>query len=329
MTEKNINKIVTKDILMYVCSNCGINVKKRYRSDTFDINGPLLCEKCKMKNTNLRRYGVDCPSKSLLIRDKIKKNNIEKYGVEYPIQLEHVKEKRKKNNIRKYGADNVMKIERFKSRFKKTCLEKYGVDNPNKCIEVLNKRKKTNLKKYGCEHGLSSEVVKQKSKKTCLEKYGVDNIMQVPEIKEKLLKKLLSKETQQKMYLTKKKNKSFNKSSMEDKAYKHLLKTYDKVIRQYKDKRYPFACDFYIPKEDLFIECNFHWTHGERAYNSSREEDLLKVKSWESKSTKFYENAIKTWTVRDIKKRAIVNENKLNYLEFFNKEEFYSWSANC
>ena len=29
-----------------------------------------------------------------------------------------------------------------------------------------------------------------------------------------------------------------------------------------KYDRYPFACDFYISSLDLFIECNYHWTHG-------------------------------------------------------------------
>lgn len=46
------------------------------------------------------------------------------------------------------------------------------------------------------------------------------------------------------------------------------------VIPQYQDERYrnpktgrKFNCDFYIPSEDLFIELNYHWTHGKHPFN--------------------------------------------------------------
>ena len=38
---------------------------------------------------------------------------------------------------------------------------------------------------------------------------------------------------------------------------------------------------------------------------------------WKSKNSPYYLDAIKTWTIRDVNKRKIAKENKLNYLEIF------------
>ena len=103
-----------------------------------------------------------------------------------------------------------------------------------------------------------------------------------------------------------------------------LKECYPDVITQYKDARYPFACDFYIPSLDLFIECNYHWTHGGKPYEGT-ENDKKIVEKWKTKNTKFYNNAIQTWTVRDVNKRNTVKENKLNYIEFWNIDDLKTW----
>ena len=36
-----------------------------------------------------------------------------------------------------------------------------------------------------------------------------------------------------------------------------------------------------------------------------------------SKNTQYHNNAINTWTIRDVKKRNIAKQNNLNYLEIF------------
>lgn len=38
-------------------------------------------------------------------------------------------------------------------------------------------------------------------------------------------------------------------------------------------------------------------------------------------NTKYYNNAITTWTVRDVQKRKVAKENNLNYKEFWNINE--------
>lgn len=120
-----------------------------------------------------------------------------------------------------------------------------------------------------------------------------------------------------KEYLTKKKNNSFNTSEPEEQLYKTLLEQYNEktILRRYKDKRYPFYCDFYILEDDLFIELNAHWTHGGRPYDPEDIECQEQLKKWQekAKTSRFYENAIKTWTERDVKKQKTAKENNLNY----------------
>ena len=123
------------------------------------------------------------------------------------------------------------------------------------------------------------------------------------------------------MYNTKKKNNSFNKSKSEKKVFEILSKIYYKIKRQYKDTRYPFACDFYIPEKDLFLECNFHWTHGKEPFDKNNKEHIKLLKLWESKDTKYYNRAIKTWTDLDVRKRKIADKNDINFIEFFNFKE--------
>lgn len=120
-----------------------------------------------------------------------------------------------------------------------------------------------------------------------------------------------------KEYLTKKKNNSFNTSKPEEELYESLLAQYNEktILRRYKEERYPFYCDFYIVEDDLFIELNAHWTHGGKPFNPDDKDCQEKLAIWKEKAkqSKFYENAIKTWTERDVKKQQVAKENHLNY----------------
>jgi hypothetical protein len=177
------------------------------------------------------------------------------------------------------------------------------------------KAKQTKLERYGNENYNNVE----KNKQTCLNKYGVDNIRKSNEYKS-YIKSILS-EINNKKYLTHRRNNSFNISKSETKTYNLLKEKYPDIIRNYKSKLYPFNCDFYIPSLDLYIECNYHWTHGGHQYNENNLEDKNKVTEWKNKNTKYYNNAIETWTIRDINKMNIAKENKLNYMIFWNIDD--------
>lgn len=135
----------------------------------------------------------------------------------------------------------------------------------------------------------------------------------------------------QKQYNTKKQNHSFNSSSTEDRTFELLKQIFQEddifhPLKPFEDKRYPYECDFYIKSLDLFIECNYHWTHGRRSFNENDKSCIEQLNKWKdkAKTSKFYQNAIDTWTKRDIEKTEVARKNGLNYLVFYSFEEFIS-----
>ena len=142
----------------------------------------------------------------------------------------------------------------------------------------------------------------------------------------KITKQLwLSNNYRDKIYQTKKKNHSFNTSKPEQHTKELLQQKFDKVLTQYKDERYPYLCDFYVPSLDLFIECNYHWTHGKEPYDENNIEHQNRLNYLQSKDTNYYKNAIYTWTKLDLKKLEYFKKNKLNYKIFYSFEEFLDW----
>lgn len=132
------------------------------------------------------------------------------------------------------------------------------------------------------------------------------------------------KQIQEKIYNTKKLNCSLNSSSWEDDVKNKLVQKFN-IKCQYKTDKYPFACDFYIIEKDLFIECNFHWTHGPAPFDEKNQEHINLLQKWQQKNTKYYQNAIHVWTDLDIRKLKIAKENNINRLVFYKKQDFENW----
>lgn len=206
------------------------------------------------------------------------------------------RERRQEKMIYLYGTTIPLRNNNIKEKMKSTLIDKYGVDNPS-----------------------SIEFVKKKKANTFLLHYGVDNYFKTTES----VKNSHTKECIERQNNSKRINHTFNSSRIEDKTYSLLIEKYGEVKRQYKDERYPFMCDFYIPKLDLFIECNYHWTHGGHPYNDQDIKDQEKLNKWKSRNTKYYNNAIYTWTVRDVNKRKLAKKNDINYVEIYSISELY------
>ena len=131
----------------------------------------------------------------------------------------------------------------------------------------------------------------------------------------------------EKEFKTKKLNGTCNTSKQEEIYYKRLIKWYgeNNILRQYRDERYPYYCDFYIISKDLFIELNLNWTHGGHPFNANDEGDIAKFTEWQekAKTSKYYENAITTWTQRDVGKIATAKANKLNYIIYYKESDLF------
>ena len=201
-----------------------------------------------------------------------------------------------------------------KDKIINTTIERYGVNNPLKSDTIKEKYKNTCIKKYGCNNPSKSNIIKEKKVKTYIEHYGVDNYFKSKEsIYKSHTNNCISKQIEKKRI-----NHTFNASKQEDELYLYIKEKFPNVKRQYKDReRYPYSCDFYIPDLDLFIEYQGTWTHGKHPYNEESEEDKNLLEKWKYKNTKYYINAIQTWTIRDVNKRNIAKRNNLNYVEFW------------
>ena len=301
------------------------------------------------KQTCLEKYGVENPAQTKTAKEKYKQTCLEKYGVESFTQSNIQKEKSKQTKLERYGDEYYSNRKKavkntnynlIKEKAKQTCLEKYG----DEYYSNREKAKQTCLEKYGVENPAQTKIAKEKYKQTCLEKYGVEHIWNISDKhiqcwnnnaiehrKQTSIKHYgvdhpsKSQIVQNKINKIKRKNHTFNTSEQENKSYKLLKEKYDDAIYQYKSELYPYLCDFYIPSLDLYIECNYHWTHGNHPFNKDNNNDQLLLETWKQKNTKFYDNAIKTWTIRDVNKRNTVKENNLNYIEFWNINELKTW----
>lgn len=273
----------------------------------------------KIEQTKLQRYGSSTYNNSY----KNKQTCLERYGYENVFQVEQYKEKIKQTKIKLHNDPYFTNREKFKE----TCTYLYGGCGAASSY-IHNKMKETNLSYYGYEYTLQVPENIEKRKQTCLNKYGFTTYTQTQEYRDFLKMPEIQKQKQEKEYLTKKKNNSFNKSDIEDKIYNDLISIFNNnVIRHYKSDEYSYSCDFYIKSLNLYIEYNGFWTHNDHVFDENNDEDIKILHSWleKAKTSNFYKNAIYTWTQLDVKKYNLAKQNKLNYLIFYNYNEFINW----
>lgn len=218
-------------------------------------------------------------------------------------------EKRKQTCLEKYGVENVHQAQSVKEKTKNTCLEIYGVDNPAKSDIVKKKTKETNAQNWPDPNNYHNL---QQAHQTLINRFG-----SIQEFYQWRYNNIDWDAVIKKQIATKRKNGTFNYSKPEEELYQQLILQYgeEDIIRNYKDERYPFYCDFYIKSQDKFIELNRHWTHGGHPFDINNIKDLKKVASWQekAKNSEYMQYAIINWTIRDPLKLKTAKENNLNY----------------
>ena len=304
-----------------------------------------------IQNPQLHLKGSGCP---ICGQEKYKQTLIEKYGVDNPMKLKSIAQKmsttvksksedekdailkkRKSTNLKRYGFESASQnpeiiakiqksifenndIDEIKAKIEKTCLERYGSKTFLSSDYAREKIKETNIEKYNGPAPMCSDEIKQKTSETVKERYGVESIMMVDEVV-------------QKIHQSKVANNTYGVSSVEENMYFRLCDLFgsDDVERQYKSKVYPFSCDFYIKSRDMYIEFNGLWTHGKKWFNENESRFTKIVELWKSKNTKYYDNAVDVWTIKDVNKRKVAKQNNLNYLVFWlnDLKDFDLWVA--
>lgn len=218
------------------------------------------------------------------------------------------------------GVHNWSDEQRMKTA--QTCMVRYGTNrylDSDEGKAKIAEIKADPVYRKRMHDIISSDDVQSKTKNTCVAKYGVPSAMKLPE-------------TVDKVFESKKQNKTYMASKSEGNMYLLLCDRFgdDDVVRQYKDDRYPYHCDFYIKSQDLFIELNASWLHGDHWFDENSDQDLFQLTKWKEKAdggSQFYTVAIRIWTVDDVKKRDRAVANNLNYLVFWKNDlsDFKAW----
>lgn len=305
-------------------------IKEKTRKTCLEkYNSPVFTNNEKAKQTKYLRYGdenynnfkkakitkyLKYGDENYSNRDKFKQTCLEKYGVTTSLQSKEIQNKSKNTCLEKYGETYYVKSDIFKIKQRLSFDKIYS--NPAICQEIQDKCKQTSINKYGYATSFSDASFLNIAKEKMIEKYGVDNYWKTKEC----IIKSHNEDSMKKRNETKRKNKTFNTSIPENTSYELLKETFPDVICQYSDDKYPFLCDFYIPSMYMYIECNYHWTHGGKPFENTLN-DNKKLNKWKEKNTKYYNNAINVWTNKDVHKRNVAHKNELNYKEFWNINE--------
>jgi hypothetical protein len=274
-------KTATTNIERYGSVNVFSNkevIEKIKKSLTPEIKAQAIK---KAKATKAKRTTED----KKLTLEKTRQTTRDKYGVDSYSQTD----KFKNDHILAVSNRTIEEREASNNKRKNTCTYKYGVDSVSKVPEIQS---------------IANKRARETQKKTLLEKYGVDNISNIPGVVEKI-------------HTSKKANGSYCKSSLEESLYLILKEKYETVERQHKSVEYPFACDFYIPSENLYIELQGFYSHRldkiGSFYNSKEQKGLVLI--LKGKNKKSYDNYLNVWTITDPIKREVAKG--LNWIELF------------
>lgn len=228
-----------------------------------------------------------------------------KYGIKKPNDL------RIKNFSKSAkGRVSPMKGKRFSEEHRrKISIKLKGNINPKGRIVSQKTREKISKAKKGKPHSRESieRGIETRRKNGTLNTYSIESKL--------------------KEYETKRKRGTFNTSKPEKDILIKLNEKFKDVKYQYRSEIYPFNCDFYIPSLDLYIEYQGSWTHGFKPYIQENSECVSQLLKWKQKikSSSYYDVAIKVWTESDPLKRETAKKNGLNWIEFFNMNQFNEW----
>lgn len=286
-----------------VCQVCGNPVEFVGRQN--NIFSKTCSSKCykKIKSKQSKEYLNNIENKKK-IKDSVQKAVITK-RLKYGKSCKNIDKNRQtvqNNKIlytvigREYDLEKLYKMSM-------TSLKKYNVlnvsrlntnnfktNNPQKNVAIREKTKRTNNLLYGGNSPMCSPAVALKQWESV-----------------KKNKKKISKEEQL--------------------CYNILQEIFPDVIHDYYSELYPFHCDFYIPSHKLYIEYNGSQFHHFKPFDPKNPDDIKELERLNNltNGNDQYAAMINTWTVRDVNKRNIAMQNKLNYKEFYSINELNLW----
>ena len=159
---------------------CSKECRHKLRTDPANV----AKKEAKKKATVAMKYGVDNVAKldevkgkisdfrkSDECKEKIRQTSLKKYGVEHFRQSEEVKAKVKATMIERYGVDNASKLDSIRTI----------ISERLKDPEIRAKYAETSMKHYGVPHSHMDPEVKLKTEQTMIEHFGVPYYVMLPE----------------------------------------------------------------------------------------------------------------------------------------------------
>ena len=288
-------------MVLKICPICGKEfnvIPAKCKEGVINCCSKSCCTKLKWQDEKYREYQINKIKES----HRNKKTELKRIQA---IKASWTKEKREKQSN---SMKNNWKNENYYKEHKQI----------NK--ECANRQETRRKKSELTTNQWKNEEFKEQQRQERIKRW------QNKEYKQKLSKKLSSKEVLDKKLATLHKNNSFRKSKSEEAIYELLKSKYKNTKYQYKSTVYPFYCDFYIPEKDLYIEFNGYWSHGKHKYIGN-EEDLRVLEEWKekAKTSEHYRNAIYVWTELDPRKRRTAEQNQVKLLEFYSISDFLKW----
>jgi very-short-patch-repair endonuclease len=261
-------------------------IKQLKRSSRANISRVCVCrcDECgvffessfKARNKNIHFCSRSCyrlgQQKKKVLSEQIRQTNIKRRGVDYPTQCVDVIAKQNKTKKEKFG---LLSHELMQLRFK----EATGLSNASQLPEHKDKVKATSISRYGVEHPFQSDVIKSKIRETCIIRFGVSHYAQSAEyniraratcqsvygvdwpMQSSFIKNQIDwSAAVEKRHATMKKNGSFGRSKTEDSFFDVLSSIFENVERQVVINGW--AVDFYVPSIDTFVQFDGIYWHG-------------------------------------------------------------------
>lgn len=263
-------KIVQKDC----CKSCSRKKVKDSNLKVYGVENIFQLEeiKEKSKNTQIEKYG-ELYSKTDTRKEQIKATNLEKYGVENPMMSKEIRRKAEKTNIIKYGVKNVFQSDYAKNKAKETISRRYGngeeLDNISQSEHYKVKFKETSLKRFNVEHPFMSEEVRDKIKATNIERYGNEFPMKNTEVLNKTLN-------------TMKKKGVVKTSKQQIKIYKLLKDNGFNCKLNYLYSKMFLDIAIFIGEEKINLECDGLYWHEQGLQKDIRRDKYLQSEGWKT-----------------------------------------------
>lgn len=123
------------------CAQSDLKIIEKKRNTYYNNTGyyiPLQNPEVqeKMKQTNMRKIGVEYPAQDINIQEKMKQTYFQRTGYYYSFQNPEIREE---GMLKKYGIKSAQLVPEIREKTKNTNIEKYGGTNPMHDPEIAER----------------------------------------------------------------------------------------------------------------------------------------------------------------------------------------------